>query len=100
LFAGISLEGSTIRPDNKPNQHVHAKYLAAKAIVLSDQVRVPATADQLVSALEANTAHHKPEMSGTALAPKLPLRRTSLGGSTYLERCMSNTLLTPGSSHA
>jgi lipid-binding SYLF domain-containing protein len=53
LLAGMSLEGSTIRPDDKANQHVYAKYLEAKAIVLSDQVRVPATAEQLVPALEA-----------------------------------------------
>ena len=36
LFAGISLEGSTIRPDNKANQQVYGKHLEAKDIVLSD----------------------------------------------------------------
>ena len=46
LFAGISLEGSTIRPDNKANQQVYGKPLEAKDIVLSDQVRVPAVAEQ------------------------------------------------------
>lgn len=60
LFAGISLEGSTIRPDKKGNEQVYGKHLEAKEIVLSGQITVPATAEQLVSALEANTPRHKP----------------------------------------
>jgi len=60
LFAGISLEGSTIRPDNKANEQIYGKRLEAKHIVLSDQVRVPAAAEQLVSTLNNKTPHHKP----------------------------------------
>jgi len=60
LFAGISLEGSTIRPDNKANEQIYGKKLEAKQIVLSDQVRVPAAAEQLVSTLDAKTPRHKP----------------------------------------
>ena len=60
LFAGISLEGSTIRPDNKANDQIYGKKLEAKQIVLSDQVSVPAAADQLVSTLDAKTPRHKP----------------------------------------
>src|SRR5262252_6044298 len=45
LFAGVSLEGSTIRPDNKANKQIYGKELEAKQIVLSDQVRVPALAE-------------------------------------------------------
>jgi lipid-binding SYLF domain-containing protein len=60
LFAGISLEGSTIRPDNKANIQIYGKELEAKQIVLSDQVRVPAAAEQLVSTLNNKTPHHKP----------------------------------------
>jgi lipid-binding SYLF domain-containing protein len=59
LFAGISLEGSTIRPDNKANIQIYGKELEAKQIVLSDQVRVPAAAEQLVSTLNNKTPHHK-----------------------------------------
>jgi SH3 domain-containing YSC84-like protein 1 len=55
LFAGISLEGSTIRPDNKANEQIYGQKLEAKQIVLSDQVRVPAAAEQLVSTLDAKT---------------------------------------------
>src|ERR1700757_5183264 len=60
LFAGISLEGSTIRPDNKANEQIYGKKLEAKQIVLSDQIRVPAAAEQLVSTLDAKTSRHKP----------------------------------------
>jgi len=59
LFAGISLEGSTIRPDNKANEQIYGQKLEAKQIVLSDQVRVPAAAEQLVSTLNNKTPHHK-----------------------------------------
>jgi lipid-binding SYLF domain-containing protein len=60
LFAGISLEGSTIRPDNKANEQIYGKKLEAKQIVLSDQVTVPAAAEQLVSTLDIKTTRHKP----------------------------------------
>jgi len=60
LFAGISLGGSTIRPDNKANELIYGKKLEAKQIVLSDQVSVPAAAEQLVSTLDAKTRRHKP----------------------------------------
>jgi len=60
VFAGISLEGSTIRPDNKANEQIYGKKLEAKQIVLSDQVRTPAAAEQLVSTLDIKTGRHKP----------------------------------------
>jgi SH3 domain-containing YSC84-like protein 1 len=60
LFAGISLEGSTIRPDNKANKQIYGNLLGAKEIVLSDQVRAPGAAEQLVSTLDAKAPHHKP----------------------------------------
>ena len=60
LFAGISLEGSTIRPDNKANKQIYGDRLGAKQIVLSDQLRTPGAAGQLVSTLDAKAPHHKP----------------------------------------
>ena len=60
LFAGISLEGSTIRPDNKANEQIYGQKLEASQLVLSDQVSVPAAAEQLVSTLNDKTPHHKP----------------------------------------
>jgi lipid-binding SYLF domain-containing protein len=60
LFAGISLEGSTIRPDNKANKQIYGDRLGDKQIVLSDQLRTPGAAGQLVSTLDAKAPHHKP----------------------------------------
>src|SRR5215467_67441 len=51
LFAGISLAGSTIRPDNNANKQIYGKEIEAKEIVLSDQIKVPAAAEQLISTL-------------------------------------------------
>jgi lipid-binding SYLF domain-containing protein len=58
LFAGVSLEGSTIRPDNGDNQHVYGKKIPARDIVLSGSVAVPAAAEQFISTLDAKTPKH------------------------------------------
>src|ERR1700745_3522646 len=49
LFAGVSLEGSTIRPDNNANKQIYRKTLPARQIVLSGRVAVPSAAQDLVS---------------------------------------------------
>lgn len=59
LFAGVSLEGSTIRPDNGDNERVYGKKIPARDIVLSDKVPVPPAAEQLVSTLDARTPKHR-----------------------------------------
>ena len=59
LFAGLSLEGSTIRPDNNANEKIYGRKLQAKQIVLLDQVPVPVAARQLTSTLDAKTPHRK-----------------------------------------
>jgi SH3 domain-containing YSC84-like protein 1 len=53
LFAGVSLEGSTLRPDNKANQELYGKKLSAKSIVLENAapMPVPASAEKLVDRL-------------------------------------------------
>ena len=59
LFAGVSLEGSTIRPDNGDNARVYGKKVSARDIVLSGKVSVPPAAQQLISTLDARTPSHK-----------------------------------------
>jgi SH3 domain-containing YSC84-like protein 1 len=59
LFAGVSLEGSTIRPENSDNTRVYGKKVSARDIVLSGKVPVPAAAQQLISTLDARTPKHK-----------------------------------------
>jgi lipid-binding SYLF domain-containing protein len=59
LFAGVSLEGSTIRPDNGDNQRIYGKKIPAREIVLSGTVAVPPAADQFISTLDAKTPRHR-----------------------------------------
>ncbi len=60
LFAGVSLEGSTIRPDNGDNRRVYGRKIPAKEIVLSGTVTVPPAAEQMTSTLDARTPRHRP----------------------------------------
>src|SRR2546426_462938 len=60
LFAGISIEGSTIRPDNGDNRRVYGRKIPARSIVLSGAVAVPPAAEQLISTLDAKTPKHRP----------------------------------------
>lgn len=59
LFAGISLAGSTVRPDNDANERVYGRKIPAKEIALTASVPVPAAAQQLISTLNAKTPKHK-----------------------------------------
>ena len=60
LFAGVSLEGSTIRPDNGDNRRVYGRKIPAREIVLSGTVALPPAAEQLISTLDARTPKHRP----------------------------------------
>ena len=51
LFAGISLEGSTVRPDNDANGRVYGKKVEATDIVFKGAVAVPPAAQKLVATL-------------------------------------------------
>ena len=51
LFAGVSLEGSTLRPNPSANQHVYGRDVSAKNIIRGSKVAVPAAGRQLVSLL-------------------------------------------------
>jgi lipid-binding SYLF domain-containing protein len=51
LFAGISLEGSSLRPDNDANDRVYGKKLEAKEIVLHGAVPPPASARKMIDTL-------------------------------------------------
>ena len=47
LFAGISLEGSTLRPDNGANEKLYGRKLTAKEILRQGKVGSPAAAHEL-----------------------------------------------------
>ena len=58
-FAGIALEGSTIRPDNGANKQIYGRVVAARDIVLSGHVAIPPAAKRMVSTLDSRTPKHK-----------------------------------------
>src|SRR5437016_11088597 len=51
LFAGLSLEGSTVRPDNDANERIYHKKLKAEDIVFKGAAAVPPSAQKLISYL-------------------------------------------------
>jgi SH3 domain-containing YSC84-like protein 1 len=51
LFAGISLAGSSLRPDNDANQRLYGRPISAKEIVLEGKVNVPPSAQNMVAVL-------------------------------------------------
>ena len=51
-FAGVSLEGSTLRPDNDANKDLYGKKIEAKEIVLEGAVKAPPSAEKLLSTLD------------------------------------------------
>jgi len=52
LFAGISLEGSTLRSDGSANRKIYGRSLSAKEIVREGKVGVPVAGRELISLLE------------------------------------------------
>jgi SH3 domain-containing YSC84-like protein 1 len=52
LFGGVSLAGSTLRPDNDANKHLYGKEVAAKDIVMGDATPVPPSAETLIATLD------------------------------------------------
>ena len=52
LFAGISLEGSTLRADNRANKKLYGRELSARNIVREAEVSVPTSGRYLVDLLD------------------------------------------------
>jgi SH3 domain-containing YSC84-like protein 1 len=58
LFAGISLEGSTLRPDDDANEALYGHKIEASAILLGPGTpRTPLAARHLIAALEKASPH-------------------------------------------
>jgi lipid-binding SYLF domain-containing protein len=59
LFAGIALEGSTLRPDKSGNKDLYDKDLSPKDIVLKGATPPPPSAQELLSTLNSKTPNAK-----------------------------------------
>ncbi len=61
LFAGISLEGSTLRPDNDASADVYGRKITAREIVLGGKASIPKSGQHLVRVLEKNAPRNESE---------------------------------------
>jgi lipid-binding SYLF domain-containing protein len=61
LFAGLSLEGSTVRPDNDANERIYGKKLEAESIVFKGAVAVPSAAQKMIAYLNQKSPKNTSE---------------------------------------
>jgi len=61
LFAGVSLEGSTLRPDDDASADVYGHAIKAKDIVRGKKTAVPETGRHLVNVLQKSAPHNESE---------------------------------------
>jgi lipid-binding SYLF domain-containing protein len=59
LFAGVSLDGSTLRPDNSASEKVYGRKITAREIVIQHTVATPAAGQLLVSTLQKASPTNK-----------------------------------------
>jgi SH3 domain-containing YSC84-like protein 1 len=59
LFAGVSLEGSTLRPDDDATQDVYGRKLTAREIVIGGKVGVPESGRHLIAVLDKNSPRNE-----------------------------------------
>ena len=58
-FAGISLEGSTLRPDDGANRNLYGRSVSARDIVRGSEVPTPEAAQGLIALLD----HASPKLN-------------------------------------
>jgi len=61
LFAGVSLEGSTLRSDGGANENLYGKKLTAEQIIIKNAVKTPAAAQALVGQLNKKSPKNRSE---------------------------------------
>ncbi len=59
LFAGVSLEGSTVRPDNDANERLYGKKVSAQDIIFNGAVATPPSGQRLVATLNRHAGKDK-----------------------------------------
>jgi lipid-binding SYLF domain-containing protein len=62
LFAGVSLEGASLRPDDDATEQVYGRRISAREIITGTTVSVPASGRALVDVLQKRAPHNQ---SGT-----------------------------------
>jgi lipid-binding SYLF domain-containing protein len=65
LFAGVSLEGSTLRPDDDATAAVYRRKLTAREIVISGEATIPASGRHLVAVLQKYAPRNESKQSAS-----------------------------------
>jgi lipid-binding SYLF domain-containing protein len=65
LFAGISLEGSTLRPDDDATADVYGRKLTAREIVIDGKAGIPKSGRQLVAVLQKHAPRNESKESAS-----------------------------------
>jgi lipid-binding SYLF domain-containing protein len=65
VFAGISLEGSTLRPDDEASEQVYGHAIKAKDIVRGGHTSVPDSGRHLVNVLQKSAPHNESERAAS-----------------------------------
>jgi SH3 domain-containing YSC84-like protein 1 len=63
LFAGISLAGSTLRPDNDANEDVYGRKITARQIIMGGEAAIPSSGQLLVSVLQKHSPRNESQRS-------------------------------------
>jgi lipid-binding SYLF domain-containing protein len=63
VFAGVSLEGSTLRPDGRADENLYGRRVTAREILVGNEIRVPSAALDLVAILQTASPERKAERS-------------------------------------
>ena len=61
LFAGVSLEGASLRPDNDASEQVYGRRITARTIITGTNISVPASGRRFVDALAKNAPRQAPQ---------------------------------------
>jgi lipid-binding SYLF domain-containing protein len=61
LFAGVSLEGAALHPDNDANEALYGRKIEAREIVRGPEPRAPQAAERLISQLDRISPNRKSE---------------------------------------
>jgi lipid-binding SYLF domain-containing protein len=59
LFAGVSLEGSSLRPDGSANHKLYGRKISAREIVLEHKVGTPGAGSKLISTLNQHSPRNE-----------------------------------------
>ena len=95
IFAGVSLEGSSLGPDNGANEKLYGKKVTATEIISGGAGPAPASAQELLAVLTEKSPKNESEGKTAAAAPAPPSAPTSSAPETSAGAPASAPATTP-----